>query len=137
MEIHIVEFPSGLIIADVFADFGEIVFVSHDVFPVVSMPEFASKGLPTSFFTSSTYLFVVIVLKRCTTSGNDNPVGACPYDNYNTVNVIRHDDEFIDVIARVMVRDFIPNGLEHDSCVILLHDAIRNFTKQTSSVMSA
>ena len=49
-KIHIIEFPSGWNIVGVFADFGEIVFVSDDVCPVVSLPEFASKGLSTSFF---------------------------------------------------------------------------------------
>ena len=38
-----VGFPSGGVVADIFADFGEVVFVSDDMFPIVALPEFSGK----------------------------------------------------------------------------------------------
>jgi hypothetical protein len=53
------------------------------------------------------------------------------------VNVIGHDDKFVDVTAGIMSGNFIPNGLNHDPRVIQPHYTVNDLSEQAFPVIGA
>ena len=51
-------------------------------------------------------------------------------NNDNGMNMVGHDDKPIDIDARIMGRDFIPNRLRHNPRIVQPHFPIHNPPEQ-------
>lgn len=63
--------------------------------------------------------------------------GGRPYDDDNSVDVVGHYDEFINIDAWIIGWYFIPNLLNHITCSIQPHLPVHDFPKQAFSILGA
>ena len=63
--------------------------------------------------------------------------GGRPYKNHDFMDVIGHNDEFIDFNTRIIFENFIPYGLNHAPGIIQHHFPIHDFAEKACPVLGA
>jgi hypothetical protein len=141
IHIHSVLFPSGRIIADVFTDAVQFYFIPNDVFPIIALPQSTRKCWPTQLFHAIRIpfgghrfepVYNVAQRQRCHMRRRGRPLCLPVFNpmwlpdndgtnDHNSVDMVRHDDKFINIHSGVIRRDFTPNGLNHATGVVQRH----------------
>ena len=68
---------------------------------------------------------------------NGAGTGACPYEDDDGVDVVGHGDECIDIHARIMERDGVPNRVHHATGIIQPHRLVHDLAQQANAVVHA
>ncbi len=135
-----VEFPARRVIVDVLADLSHGIFAAHHVFEVIPLPQgtggktmreidpFRADGLERANEASQGFAFN----RRRSRGGSRTAPTRFVSDHDEAVEMVRHDNIFVQYHVRVLGPKTLP-GIGHQlACLVQAHAGIHNLTEQAS-----